>query len=151
MNFLYKLEINLNTTCYIKQVLILLYKKVGFFIKKSPFCVQNNNGLRVRFEMQTDKIVEGKLTHEQFDLESHVKTFRNNPKFNISKLHGIHDILTSSEYSQFLNSVYEFFSTSPQFQDNSLICQYQNVSEVIDDFWKDLLGLDFIGKFCSKF
>ena len=116
-----------------------------FFSQKKTFCVQNNKGLRVRFEMQIDKMVEGKLTHDQFDLESHVETFRNNPKFNTSKLHGIHEILTSSEYSQFLNSAYEFF------QDNSLICHYQSISEVIDDFWKDLLGLDFIDKFCSKF
>ena len=95
--------------------------------------------------MQTDKMLEGKLAHEQFNLEGHVETFRNNPKFTTSKLQGIHEILTSLEYSQFLNTVYQ------RFQNNSLICQYQNASEVIDDFWKELLGLDFLNKFCSKF
>ena len=99
-----------------------------------------------------EQTLEGKSTYGRFDLESHVQPFRNNPKFNTSKLSGIHEILTSLEYSKFINSVYSFFyNQTLHLQGNSSICHYQTVSEVIDDFWNYLLGQDFIKKLCFKF
>jgi hypothetical protein len=99
-----------------------------------------------------EQTIEGKNIHERFDLERHIEPFRNNLKFNTSKLSGIHEILISLEYSKFINSLYTFFyNSSPKLQGNSSICQYQTISEVIDDFWNDLLGSDFIEKCCFKF
>jgi hypothetical protein len=99
-----------------------------------------------------EQTVEGKSIHRRFDLESHLQPFRNNSKFNRDKLSGIHEILTSLEYSKFINSVYDFFyNEASHLQGSSSICEYQAVSEVIDDFWNDLLGHDFIEKLCFKF
>ena len=99
-----------------------------------------------------EQTIEGKSIHGGFDLEHHIEPFRNNLKFNTSKLSGIHEILTSIEYSKFINSVYTFFyNESPHLQGNSSICQYQAVSEIIYDFWNDLIGSDFIEKCCFKF
>ena len=98
-----------------------------------------------------EQTLEGKSIHGRFDLESHLQPFRNNPIFNTNKLSGIHEILTSIEYSKFINSVYSFFyNEASHLHGNSSICQYQTVSEVIDDFWNDLLGDNFIRKLCFK-
>ena len=98
-----------------------------------------------------EQTLEGKSIHGRFELENYLQIFRNNPKFNTYKLSGIHQILTSIEYSKFINSVYNFFyNEASHLHGNSSICQYQTVSEIIDDFWNDLLDDSFIRKLCFK-
>jgi len=98
-----------------------------------------------------EQTLEGKSVHGRFDLENYLQIFRNNPKFNTYKLSGIHEILTSIEYSKFINTVYNYFyNETSHLHGNSSICQYQTASEVIDDFWNDLLGHSFIEKLCFR-
>jgi hypothetical protein len=99
-----------------------------------------------------EQTIEEKSIQGRFDLERHIEPFRNKLKFKTSKLSGIYEILTSLEYSNFINNVYSFFyDQAPHMHGNSSICQYQTVSRVIDAFWNDLLGSDFIEKCCFKF
>ena len=68
--------------------------------------------------------MEELLDNEIFDLEQHVAIFKKKKKFQINHLSEIDKILNSTEYSRFINSVYNFFNKLVPKVDGRLALKY---------------------------
>jgi hypothetical protein len=88
-----------------------------------------------------EEALDRACSHERFDLEKHVEFFRTNKKFQVSNLSEIDKILTSVEYSKFINSVYEYFhSFTNNIEGRLALKHYADTEKIIDQFWRDLFG-----------
>ncbi len=90
------------------------------------------------------------ITNEIFDLEQHVAQFRKKNFFQITHLSEIDKILNSTEYSRFINKVYNFFNKQVPNVDGRLALKYySDANIIIDQFWDRLLGKELNNKFIS--
>ena len=95
--------------------------------------------------------MEELLDNEIFDLEQHVAIFKKKKKFQINNLSEIDKILNSTEYSRFINSVYNFFNKLVPKVDGRLALKYYSDADVIiDQFWNRVLGNELNNKYKSR-
>jgi hypothetical protein len=86
----------------------------------------------------------------KFDIELYVNQFKKK-KFIIKHLIDIEKIITSFEYSKFINSVYNFFNSKVEGSEVRLNAKHYNgAGEIIDRFWKLLLNNDSITTYQSN-
>ena len=86
----------------------------------------------------------------KFDIELYVNQFKKK-KFIIKHLIDIEKIITSFEYSKFINSVYNFFNSKVEGSEVRLNAKHYNgAGEIIDRFWKLLLNNDSIATYQSN-
>ena len=73
------------------------------------------------------------INTEIFDLEHQVALFRKKKKFQINHLSEIDKILNSTEYSRFINKVYNFFNEQVPNVDGRLALKYYSDADIIID------------------